>query len=336
MVVTEIAAGFDEPWSVEALPNGGILISERGGDLTHLRADGSRVKVQGVPKVVDRGQGGLLDIMIPLDFAETREVFLSYAAQIGNSYGTTLGRGKLNSDGTKLLGFKPIFQQAAGSTAAKHFGSRVVEARDGTIFMTIGERGEREEAQNLNTHNGTVVRLLRNGGVPSDNPFVGAADAQPEIFSYGHRNSQGASLDLNGNLFVVEHGARGGDEVNEISAGGNYGWPVISYGRHYSGLKIGEGTQKQGMEQPTHYWDPSIAPSGMMVYSGKLWPEWRGDIFVGSLKFDMISRLDGKTLKEERLSGPETGRVRDVVEGPNGEIWFLSVHDGALYSLTPR
>ncbi|TDT77859.1 glucose/arabinose dehydrogenase [Litoreibacter halocynthiae] len=333
--VVKLADGFDEPWSVEALPNGGILVSERGGVLTHLRADGSRVQVKGVPKVVDRGQGGLLDIMIPRDFATSREVYLSYANRDGTSYGTALGRGKLNSDGTALVGFKRIFQQARGSDAAKHFGSRIVEARDGTIFLTIGERGERPKAQDLQNHNGTVVRLRRSGVIPPDNPFIGLPGAEPEIYSYGHRNPQGAALDLNGNLYVVEHGARGGDELNAITPGGNYGWPVISYGRHYSGAKIGEGTTKAGMEQPIHYWDPSIAPSGLMIYSGKLWPNWEGDFFTGSLKFDMISRLDAKTLREERLQSPQTGRVRDVVEGPNGEIWFLSVNDGALYQITP-
>ncbi|WP_298256399.1 PQQ-dependent sugar dehydrogenase [uncultured Litoreibacter sp.] len=335
LTVTLIADGFDEPWSVEHLPDGAVLVSERAGSLTYLHPNGTRHKISGVPDVVDNGQGGLLDIMIPRDFEQSREIYLSYANRAGGSYGTALGRGKLSSDAKSLVGFKRIFQQARGATSAKHFGSRVVEARDGTLFLTIGDRGQRSEAQNLQNHSGTVVRVRRSGVVPPDNPFIGRPGAEPEIFSYGHRNPQGAALDLNGNLYVVEHGARGGDEVNKIDAGENYGWPVISYGRHYSGLKIGEGTSKHGLQQPEHYWDPSIAPSGMMIYSGKLWPEWRGDIFVGSLKFDMISKLDGKTLSEERLQSSATGRVRDVIEGPNGEIWFLSVHDGALYEITP-
>ena len=266
--IAKIADGFEEPWSVEALPDGGILVSERGGTLVHLRADGSRIAVKGVPNVVDRGQGGLLDIMIPRDFVESREVYLSYANRQGNSYGTALGRGKLNADGTALIGFKRIFQQARGSDQAKHFGSRIVEARDGTLFLTIGERGDRAKAQDLTNHNGTVVRLRRSGAVPPDNPFIGMPGAEPEIYSYGHRNAQGAALDLNGNLYLVEHGARGGDEVNAIKPGGNYGWPVISYGRHYSGFKIGDGSSIPGMEQPVFFWDPSIAPSGMMIYSG--------------------------------------------------------------------
>lgn len=333
--VTKLADGFEQPWAVEALPGGGILVTERGGALIHLRADGSRVSLKGIPKVVDRGQGGLLDVMIPRDFSKSRQVFLSYANRDTRSYGTALGVGQLSEDGTRLEGFKRIFQMARGSDAAKHFGSRIVEARDGTIFMTIGERGDRPSAQDRRNHNGTVIRVRKSGVIPPDNPFVGQPGTEPEIYSYGHRNPQGATLDLDGNLWVTEHGARGGDEVNAIKPGGNYGWPVISYGRHYSGFKIGEGTSKPGMEQPAHYWDPSIAPSGMMIYSGKLWPEWKGDIFVGSLKFDMISRLDGRTMAEERLKSRETGRVRDIIEAPSGAIWFLSVENGTLYEITP-
>jgi glucose/arabinose dehydrogenase len=204
------------------------------------------------------------------------------------------------------------------------------------LYATIGDRGDDSSAQDLTRQNGSVIRIARDGAIPSDNPFTQTSGAQPEIWSYGHRNPQGAALDANGNLWVVEHGARGGDEVNRIAKGANYGWPVISYGRHYSGLKIGEGTQKRGMEQPAHYWDPSIAPSGMMIYQGDMFPDWRGDILVGSLKFDMISRLDGAPLSEvERLKSRETQRVRDIREAPDGSIWFLSVGQGAAYRLSP-
>jgi len=291
--------------------------------------------LKGVPKVVDKGQGGLLDVMIPRDFSQSRAVYLSYANRANRSYGTALGVGRLSADGTRLENFKRIFQQARASDAAKHFGSRIVEARDGTLYMTIGDRGDRMSAQDKRNHNGSVIRVRPSGVTPPNNPFVGQPGTEPEIYSYGHRNPQGAALDLQGNLWVVEHGARGGDEVNAVKPGGNYGWPVISYGRHYSGGKIGEGTSKPGLEQPAHFWDPSIAPSGMMIYSGKLWPQWKGDIFVGSLKFDLISRLDGKSLKEERLKSRETGRVRDIIEAPNGAIWFLSVDNGALYEIKP-
>ena len=181
-----------------------------------------------------------------------------------------------------------------------------------------------------------VVRLNRDGSIPADNPFVGKPGAEPAVWSYGHRNPQGAALDRTGQLWAVEHGAKGGDEVNRIRKGANYGWPVISYGKDYSGKKIGEGTAKLGMEQPAHYWDPSIAPSGMVIYSGRLWPDWAGDILVGSLKFDLVSRLDGRSLDEvERLAGPETIRVRDLREAPDGALWILSEGNGALYRVTP-
>ena len=212
---------------------------------------------------------------------------------------------------------------ARGSSGGRHFGSRIVEGPEGRIFLTIGDRGDRPSAQDLTSHNGTIVRVYRDSTVPGDNPFVHSDGAQPQIWSYGHRNPQGAALDAEGRLWINEHGAQGGDEVNLIRRGANYGWPVISYGRHYSGAKIGEGTAKDGMEQPAHYWDPSIAPSGMMIYSGKLWPEWEGDIFVGSLKFGLISRLEvaGETAREaEQIEGPETERTRDIVEAPDGSI----------------
>ncbi len=336
VTVTKVAGALKQPWAIGHLPDGGILITERAGKIVHLMADGTRLDLGGVPRVVNKGQGGLLDVMIPRDFSKSRQVYLSYASVKDGVPGTALGVGKLSADGTQLKGFKKLWQMATPSNAAKHFGSRIVEAKDGTLFLTIGDRGDRPEAQNLRNHNGAIVRITRTGTPPTDNPWAGRAGAEPEIYSYGHRNPQGAALDLNGNLWIAEHGAKGGDEVNKIKPGANYGWPVISYGRHYSGFKIGEGTSKQGMEQPEHYWDPSMAPSGMMIYSGKLWPEWKGDIFVGSLKFDYISRLDGAPLTEvEQLKSKQTARVRDVVEGPDGAIWFLSVDSDALYRITP-
>jgi glucose/arabinose dehydrogenase len=336
LTVTQVANGFEEPWAIGHLPDGGVLITERDGQVVHLRADGSRVFVADGPQAVAAGQGGLLDVMIPRDFAETREVFFSYVSTANGNEGTALGSGRLSADGTRFEGFKKLWQMAPHAQTDRHFGSRVVEAADGTIFITIGDRGDRPSAQDRTTHNGSVVRLTRTGEVPGDNPFVDTPDVEPAIYSYGHRNPQGASLDADGVLWVAEHGARGGDEVNKITPGANYGWPVISYGTHYSGDKIGVGTAKPGMEQPLHYWDPSIAPSGMMIYSGKLWPAWKGDIFVGSLRDDYISRLEGPNVFErEKLESPQTGRVRDVVEGPDGAIWFLSVNDGALYKITP-
>ncbi|MEM6406996.1 MAG: PQQ-dependent sugar dehydrogenase [Pseudomonadota bacterium] len=336
LTVTEVATGFDQPWGIGHLPDGGILVTERDGAVIHLRPDGTRVSLSGVPEVVADGQGGMLDVMIPRDFADSREVFLSYVAREGRTVGTALGVGRLNAEGTGFETFEKLWQMAPHPGQGRHFGSRIVEAHDGHIFLTTGDRGDRPSAQDISNHNGAVIRLTRSGAVPADNPLTGQAGAQPEIYSYGHRNPQGAALDLDGTLWVVEHGARGGDEINKVIPGANYGWPVISYGTHYSGAKIGEGTRKTGMQQPKFYWDPSMAPSGMMIYSGKLWPEWEGDMFVGSLKFSYISRLSGENVQEvEQIESRETSRVRDIVEGPDGAIWFLSVNNGSLYKITP-
>ncbi|MDU8941982.1 PQQ-dependent sugar dehydrogenase [Ovoidimarina sediminis] len=336
--VTAEITGLEEPWGIAFLPDGGILVTERDGRLLHIRPDGTRLDVSGVPEVEAEGQGGLLDVMVPRDFAETREVFLSFSIRQDDGAGTALAAGSLSADGTALEGTRVIFEMSEGSSGGRHFGSRIVEAADGHLFLTTGDRGNRPSAQDLSRHNGSVIRIARDGSVPADNPFTGTPGAEPEIWSYGHRNPQGAALDADGTLWVNEHGARGGDEVNRIAKGANYGWPIISYGTHYSGAKIGIGTAQDGMEQPVHYWDPSIAPSGMMIYSGALWPEWAGDIFVGSLKFGLISRLDrdGDRLTEaERIEDDETARVRDIVEAPDGAIWFLSVGQGAAYRMVP-
>lgn len=333
--VDEVQSGLDEPWSIGFLPEGGILITERDGRLLLLR-DAGLTEVSGVPAVADVGQGGFLDILVPRDFQESRELFFSYSKSQASGEGTAVLKARLSGDGSSLEDTETIFELTEGSSGGRHFGSRLVEAPDGHLFLTIGDRGDRPSAQDLRRENGSIVRIARDGSIPSDNPFVGQTDAKPAIWSYGHRNPQGATLDLDGNLIAVEHGAQGGDEINRIEPGANYGWPVISYGRHYSGQPIGVGTTAPGLEQPAFFWDPSIAPSGMMVYSGKLWPEWRGDIFVGSLKFDYIARLDGDPLSEaEQLDSEATLRVRDVREGPDGAIWFLSVGNGALYRMTP-
>ncbi|MEL6168499.1 MAG: PQQ-dependent sugar dehydrogenase [Pseudomonadota bacterium] len=334
--VERVAGDLEEPWGLAFLPDGGFLVTLRDGDLVHIRENGSRQRIRGVPDVQSRGQGGLLDVAVARDFAETNEIFLTFARPQRRGEGTALAIAELNTDAGRLRNVRVIFEMAPGSSGGRHFGSRVVEALDGTLYVTTGDRGDRPSAQDLSNHNGAVIRVTRSGQVPPDNPFVGQSGARPEIWSYGHRNPQGATLDLNGNLWTVEHGAQGGDEINRIRRGANYGWPVISYGRHYSGAKIGEGTARDGMEQPALYWDPSIAPSGMMVYSGGLWPEWAGDMFVGSLKFGMISRVDGDSLREvERLESNETERVRDIREAPDGSIWFLSVGQGAVFRMVP-
>ncbi len=332
--ITPVVTGLDTPWAVEPLPEGGAVITEKDGRLL-LIGNGEARAVAGVPEVATAGQGGLLDVTLARDFASSRVLYLSYAKSQGRGSGTAVSRARLPEGATQLEAVEEIFEMKPGSSGGRHFGSRVVEATDGTLFITIGERGDRPAAQDLGTHNGTVVRINSDGSIPSDNPFVNDGNALSDIWSYGHRNPQGAGLDLDGNLWVSEHGAQGGDEVNAVKKGANFGWPVISYGRHYSGAKIGEGTSKPGMEQPAHYWDPSIAPSGLMVYSGKMFPDWRGDIFVGALKFDYISRLSGNPLREvEQIKTDETSRVRDIVEAQDGSIWYISVGDGAVYRIT--
>lgn len=331
----EMVGGLETPWAVGILPDESFLVTERDGRLLYVR--NSQVEgVSGVPKVAALGQGGLLDVTISRNFNQSREVFLTFAKPQGDGAGTAVAVARLSETGKNLQNFRVVFEASPGGTGGRHFGSRVVEANDGTLFVTLGERGQAEKAQDRSNPMGSVIRINRDGTVPADNPFVGQLNIEPEIWSYGHRNPQGADLDALGRLWISEHGARGGDEINQPRAGANYGWPVISYGTHYSGDKIGEGTTKEGLEQPVHYWDPSIAPSGLLVYSGKLWPQWAGDIFVGSLKFDYIARLKGDPMHEaEQIRSPETERVRDIVEAPDGSIWFISVGQGAVYRMAP-
>ncbi|MEM9343791.1 MAG: PQQ-dependent sugar dehydrogenase [Pseudomonadota bacterium] len=336
--VDRMIGGLEEPWAIDFLPDGGTVITERDGRLVHATADGQIVRVAGIPAVVNEGQGGLLDILVPRDFAETRELLFTLSAPQNRGSGTALIVGRLNEAGDRLERVRTLFEMAPGSSGGRHFGSRIVEAPDGRIFLTIGDRGDRPSAQDLSVHNGSVIRINRDGSIPTDNPFIGQGGARPEIWSYGHRNPQGAAMDASGQLWLHEHGARGGDEVNRVIGGANYGWPVISYGTHYSGARIGEGTAKPGMQQPAHYWDPSIAPSGMIIYTGELFREWEGDIFAGSLKFGLISRLEvsGQVVREaERITGEETARVRDLAQAPDGSIWWLSVGQGAAYRMTP-
>ncbi|MBE1293355.1 MAG: PQQ-dependent sugar dehydrogenase [Rhodobacteraceae bacterium] len=334
--ITPVVERLKGPWAFAFLPNGELLITEKRGKLLHVNASGKRSTVKGLPAIHVQGQGGLLDVIVARDFAQSRTIFLTYAKKQEGGAGTAVMRARLSEDGKKLTEQRQIFEMAAGSSGGRHFGSRIVQDNDGMLYVSIGERGDRPSAQNLARHEGSIVRITPNGEVSSGNPFVTTSGAQGEIWSYGHRNPQGLALDLSGRLWAVEHGAKGGDELNLIEKGANYGWPVISYGTHYSGFKIGEGTAKPGMKQPQFYWDPSIAPSGLMIYSGKLWPQWKGDFFVGSLKFDYISRLSGPVPREvEQLRGDSTKRVRDVREGPSGGIWFLSEDKGTLYRMTP-
>ena len=335
MDITKIAEGFGIPWGFDFLPDGSILVTDREGELK--RVVGNKVlRIRGVPKVAAVGQGGLLDVLVPRDFGSSREILLTLSRKDGRGVGTALIAAKLSADYMAVV-HETVLLQVPGADGGRHFGSRVREASDGSLFITSGERGDRDSAQDLSNLQGAVLRITRDGKPHPENPFLNTANVQPEIWSYGHRNPQGMSFDAAGSLWAVEHGAKGGDEINRITPGANYGWPVIAFGRNYSGTKIGIGTALDGMEQPDFYWDPSIAPSGMMIYSGKLWPEWRGDFFVGSLKFDYIARLDGTPLMEkEQLRHELTGRIRDVREAPDGSIWFASETEGALFRITPK
>ena len=339
LLITPMAEGLVEPWGIDFLPDGGFLVTERDGQLKHFSAAlAAPMLVSGLPEVEVDGQGGLLDVLIPRDFATTREVWLTYAKSQGRGSGTAIGKGKLSADGAALEGFAELFEMPPGSRGARHFGARIVEASDGTIFLTLGDRGtgpDGLQSQDMAAAEGKIIHLNRDGS-----PATRLEGALPGLFSLGHRNPQGATLDLDGRLLVVEHGARGGDELNAPEAGRNYGWPVVTYGVNYNGRPIGLGTSLEGTEQPLHYWDPSIAPSGLVVYSGALIPEWRGHVLFGSLNSDFLGRLDPATpaetgFAEERIASTETGRVRDVVEAPDGSIWFLSVTNGAAYRMAP-
>jgi glucose/arabinose dehydrogenase len=339
VAVERIAGPFSHPWAVTFLPDGVKLVTERGGRLWRVDQNGARTEVAGAPAVRAEGQGGLLDVVAAKDFAESREIFLTFSEPVEGKSRTAVAVTWLNETGHQLENVQVIFHQRPSTGSTIHYGSRVVEARDGTLWVTLGERGLDIQAQNLTSHLGKVVRIARDGSTPPDNPLAGGIGLK-QLWSIGHRNPQGAAIDpATGKLWIVEHGAKGGDEINKPEGGKNYGWPVISYGTTYAGTKIGSGTERAGMMQPVHYWDPSIAPSGMMIYSGKLWPDWQGDIFVGALKFKLISRLnrEGDSITgEERLFAEKYGRVRDVREGPDGAIWFLTDEgEGALYRVTP-
>ncbi|MEM8649335.1 MAG: PQQ-dependent sugar dehydrogenase [Pseudomonadota bacterium] len=341
--VKQMVAGLDSPWAMAMLPNGELLVTLRGGDM--VIADpanaGKQRKVANVPDVWAFGQGGLLDVVLDRNFSENNKIYFTYSDPgILRSAGTALASATLvNGNKPALQNVKKLYTQKKKTRAGQHFGSRIVQDRAGNIFFTIGDRGERPRAQNTQDSAGSVLRLTSTGDIPSDNPFVGNKKGSPEIWSVGHRNPQGATLnEQTGELWTLSHGARGGDEINIARAGKNYGWPQISYGTHYSGAKIGIGTKGKGFEQPIYYWDPSIAPSGFDFYSGNAVPQWKGDLFLGALRAEMVVRLevDGeKIVHEERLFEGEYDRVRDVRSFPDGHLWFMTGSgDGGIYRVT--
>lgn len=343
--VETVATGFQHPWALAFLPEGRFLVSERPGRLRVVEADGRLgPAVSGLPEVAAGGQGGLLDLLLDADFERNGLLYFCFSepAQDGRGNGTALARASLSADRSRLEGLRILFSQQPKVASSLHFGCRIVQGRDGSLFLTLGERYRRaEDAQRLDNHLGKIVRIHKDGSVPRDNPFVGRPGALPEIWSYGHRNPQGAALAPDGRLWVHEHGPQGGDEINLPQPGRNYGWPVITFGEQYGGGKIGEGlSAKPGMEQPLHHWTPSIAPSGMaFLTSERYGPDWRGNLFVGALRAEFLVRLElegGRVLREHRLLAGMGERIRDVRQGPDGLLYLLTDSPrGRLLRLRP-
>ena len=338
--VTTVARGLVHPWSLAFLPNGDMLVTERVGRLRIIRNGELRpMPVAGVPEVALGGQGGLLDIALHPKFAENRLIYLSYAAAGEGGSGTEVARAHLIDD--ELVDLERILDVRPKSIGGRHFGSRLLFGRDGYLYVTAGERASRDRAQNLGDLAGSIMRITDDGGVPPDNPFVGRADARPEIYTYGNRNPQGLAMHPEtGQIWEAEHGPKGGDEINILVAGTNYGWPVITYGGSYSGAEIGEGTAKAGMAQPARHWGvPAISPSGMAFYTGGDFPSWRDNMFLGALSGRMLIRLvlDGtEIVHEERLLEDFGERIRDVRQGPDGSLYLLTDSPkGRLLRLDP-
>ena len=325
--VVTVASGLENPWALAFLPEGRMLVTERPGRMRIVARDGSlSAPLGGVPAVVAQGQGGLLDVVADREFTSNRTIYFCFSEAGDGGAGSAVARARLG-DGA-LEDVRIIFRQQPKARGGLHFGCRIVISRDGLLYVTLGERYQRDRAQELSTHLGKVIRIRTDGGVPPDNPFVNRAGALPEVWSYGHRNPQGAALHpQTGALWLHEHGARGGDEINVPEASKNYGWPVITHGVDYSGASIGIGKSAPGMEQPRYVWVPSIAPSGMAFYAGDAFSGWKGNLFIGALAGQRLVRLelDGTYVKhEERLLGELNQRIRDVRAGPDGLLYVLT------------
>lgn len=329
--IQTIADGLDRPWAVEVLPDGGYLVTERSGTMRIIRDGKTSDPISGVPKVSARSQGGLLDVALASDFATSRTIYLTAATSDGSGSGTEAFSATLSTDGRSLENVKSIFRMKRFTSGNIQYGARIAIAKDGSLFISIGDRGDRDRSQDWKDDAGSIIHINADGSIPDDNPFKSDAKALPEIWSKGHRNPQGIAFDKDGGLYTVEHGARGGDEINHIEPGKNYGWPIITYGRDYSGAEIGEGTAKEGLEQPLYYWDPSIAPGALAIYHGAMFPEWDGSFLVAALKFKLLSRLerddDGSFVAEERMFDGDYGRMRDVVVAPDGALLLLTDED---------
>lgn len=328
--VHTVASGLVNPWSLAFLPDGRMLVTERPGRMRIVSTEGQlSPPLKGVPEVWASGQGGLLDVVVDKAYAQNRTIYFCYAERASGGGRTAVARAKLNDGSGRLDDVKVVFRQDGPLSAGNHYGCRIAQANDGNLFVTLGDHfSSRDEAQNLGNHLGKLIRIAPDGSAPSDNPFVGRNDARPEIWSYGHRNQQGLAINpASGDLWESEHGPRGGDEINIIGKGRNYGWPAIGYGVDYSGAAIHASAARDGMEQPVKYWVPSIAPSGMTFYSARLFPKWNGSLFTGALKGKMLVRLslkDNTVTGEERLLQNLNERIRDVRQGPDGALWLLT------------
>ncbi|MEK9685058.1 MAG: PQQ-dependent sugar dehydrogenase [Rhodospirillaceae bacterium] len=340
--VQKMAGPFDHPWSIAFLPkNQGYLVTERSGTLRLVRKGVISQPIERVPEVRAEGQGGLLDVAIDPDFETTRLIFMTFSEPVSTfTSGTALARARLIFSGeqARLEDLKVIFRQQPALESSIHYGSRIIFSNDKKIFMTLGDRGHPELVQDLSNHIGKIVRINRDGSSPKDNPFIQMSGLQPEIWSFGHRNPQGAAKRPSGEAyFTISHGAAGGDEINLSQKGRNFGWPEVSYGTHYSGDRF-PAASRPDVVSPLFYWDPSIAPSGAAFYWGDLFHKWKGNLFVGALRARTIIRmsLQGNFIQEkERLISPKFGRVRDVKIGPNGTIWFCTDDpQGAVYRIT--
>ena len=338
--IETIASGLDHPWAVEVLPDGAYLVTERPGQMRVIRDGKMSAPITGVPDVHARGQGGLLDVALDPKFAGNRTIYFTASIAMDGRSGTAVFRAVLSPDERRLTDVKRIFLMNKLSRGSIQYGSRIAIAKDGSLFVSLGDRGQQNRAQDFHDDAGSIIHIGADGSIPADNPFRDGVKALPEIWSKGHRNPQGITFDAaDGKLYTAEHGARGGDEINTPEAGKNYGWPIISYGRNYSGTKIGVGTAKKGLEQPIFYWDPSIAPGAIAVYRGRMFPEWRGDFLVTALKFELLSRLDrnstGKVTERERMFDGDFGRLRDVVVAPDGALLITTdEEDGALLRIS--
>jgi glucose/arabinose dehydrogenase len=342
--VETVAKGLVHPWALAFLPDGRMLVTERPGRIRIVAKDGTLSPALGnVPKVFAVSQGGLLDLALDRNFAQNKTIYFSYAEPFDGGGRTALARARLDAETPKLDDVKVIYRQEGPASRGDHFGSRIAQSSDGNIFLTNGEHFiDRNKAQTLDNDLGKIVRITPDGAAPKDNPFVNRSGARPEVWSYGHRNPQGLTINpADGKLWEQEHGAMGGDEINVIAPGKNYGWPLVSHGVNYDGSPVGTGKQQApGIEDPVWHWTPSIAPSGLTFYTGDLFPAWKGNLFNGALKFQLLSRLevkDGKIVKEERLLQGLHERIRDVRQGPDGALYLLTDNNaGRILRVTPN